>query len=423
MGSMSGRERLAATLEHRQPDRVCVDFGATSVTGIHVAAVTRLRRAVLGEAQPQVRVSEPYQMLGEIDATLRDALRVDVVGIAPRLNMFGTPQRDWKLCRLFDGTEVLIPGGLQFTVDPDTGDWLGYPGGDTSVPPSARMPQGGHFFDAIMRQEPLDEARLDPTDNMEEFGPLSDADRAYYREMAAWLDAQPTCSAVLTIPGAGFGDIALVPATFLKHPRGIRDVALWYASLAKRPRYIEAVFARQCECAEQNIATLIDIFGDRVQVAMLTGTDFGMQTGPMMSNAMYRRLFKPFHTRLNRLIHERSGWRTFIHSCGSVYRLIPEFIDAGFDILNPVQCSAADMDARRLKREFGDRLVFWGGGVNTQHTLAFGSPDEVYREVRERIDIFGAGGGYVFNAIHNIQADTPTDNILAMFRAVRDSQT
>ncbi|MBP7747458.1 MAG: methyltransferase [Phycisphaerae bacterium] len=420
---MNGRQRLAATLEHRQPDRVCVDFGATSVTGIHVSAVTRLRRAVLGEAQLRVRVSEPYQMLGEIDAALRAALQIDVVGIAPRLNMFGTPQGDWKPCALFDGTEVLIPGGLRITVDPATGDWLSFPGGDTGVPASGRMPKGGHFFDAIIRQQPLDEARLDPADNMEEFGVLSAEDRAYYQEMAAWLDTRPACGAVLTIPGAGFGDIALVPATFVKQPRGIRDVALWYASLAKRPKYIEAVFERQCECAEQNIATLIEIFGDRVQVAMLTGTDFGMQTGPMLSSAMYRRLFKPFHTRLNRLIHERSGWRTFIHSCGSVYKLIPEFIDAGFDILNPVQCSAADMDARRLKREFGDRLVFWGGGVNTQHTLAFGSPEEVYREVRERIDVFGAGGGYVFSAIHNVQADTPTDNILAMFRAVRDSQT
>ncbi|MBU0638977.1 MAG: uroporphyrinogen decarboxylase family protein [Planctomycetes bacterium] len=418
---MNGRQRLATTLSHRTPDRVCVDFGATPVTGIHVSAVTRLRRAVLDDPDQRVKVIEPYQMLGEVDDDLRRALGIDVIGVAPRLSMFATEQKDWKPLTLFDGTKVLIPGGLQITVDPETGDWLAYPAGDTSVTASGRMTKEGYFFDAIIRQEPIEEARLDPSDNMEEFGLLSNADRAYYLHAAEWLDAHADCGVVLAIPGAAFGDIALVPATFLKHPKGIRDIKEWYISLAKRPDYITAVFERQCEYAEKNIATLIEIFGERVQVALLTGTDFGMQTGPLLSNQMYRRLFKPLHTRLNRLIHEKSSWKTFIHSCGSVYRLIPEFIEAGFDILNPVQCSATDMDPRRLKQEFGAELVFWGGGVNTQHTIAFGSANDVYREVRQRIDVFGAGGGYVFNSIHNIQANTPPDNILAMFRAIRDS--
>jgi uroporphyrinogen-III decarboxylase len=114
------------------------------------------------------------------------------------------------------------------------------------------------------------------------------------------------------------------------------------------------------------------------------------------------------------------GWKTFIHSCGSVYRLIPDFIAAGFDVLNPVQCSASEMDPVRLKREFGRDLVFWGGGVDTQRTLPFGTPEEVYREVRERVAIFNEGGGFVFNTIHNIQGPTPVENLLAMFRALRD---
>ena len=136
----------------------------------------------------------------------------------------------------------------------------------------------------------------------------------------------------------------------------------------------------------------------------------------------YRDLFLPFHKQVNDLIHKQSNWKTFIHSCGSVYDLIPDFIEAGFDILNPVQCSAAKMDARTLKQEFGKDLVFWGGGVDTQKTIAFGTPDEVYREVRERIEIFAPGGGFVFNSVHNIQGNTPTENILAMFRAIRDSE-
>ncbi len=171
----------------------------------------------------------------------------------------------------------------------------------------------------------------------------------------------------------------------------------------------------------KNLETLIDIFRDIVQVVVVTGTDFGTQHGPFIKPAAYRDLYKPFHIRVNEAIHKRTNWKTFIHSCGSVYDFLPDFIEAGFDVLNPVQCSAAKMDARTLKKEFGQRLTFWGGGVDTQHTLPFGKPDEVYRQVRERIDIFNEGGGFVFNTIHNIQGPTPLDNLLAMFRAIKES--
>ena len=136
----------------------------------------------------------------------------------------------------------------------------------------------------------------------------------------------------------------------------------------------------------------------------------------------YRELFKPFHKAVNDRIHKLTKWKTFIHSCGAVLPFIPEFMDAGFDVLNPVQCSARGMDPRTLKREFGKNIVFWGGGVDTQKTLPFGTPDEVYREVRERIDIFSPGGGFVFNSTHNVQSNVPTENLLALFRAVEDSR-
>ena len=163
------------------------------------------------------------------------------------------------------------------------------------------------------------------------------------------------------------------------------------------------------------------LLGGRVDAVFLTGTDFGTQRGLFISAQAYRDLFKPFHKRINDLVHAKSKWKTFIHSCGAVTDLIPDFIEAGFDILNPVQCSAAGMDARRLKREFGRHVTFWGGGVDTQKTLPFGTPEEVYREVRERIDIFAPDGGFVFNSIHNVQSNVPTENILAMFREIRDS--
>jgi len=417
---MTGRDRLQASLNHQAPDRVCVDFGATVVTGIHVSALTRLRNAVLGESDYRVRVNEPYQMLGEVDDELREALGIDVVGVLPRKSILGTEQKDYKPFTLYDGTNVLVPGDFNVTVD-QAGDTLIYPEGDTSAAPSGRMPKGGYFFDAIIRQEPIDEDELNPEDNLEEFGPLAEEDLAYYRRMRDWLDERKDCGAILIVPGAAFGDIALVPAPFLRNPKGIRDIEEWYVSTVARKDYVLEVFDRQCEIAEQNIETLIALFGDCVQVALTTGTDFGTQIGPFLSPQMYRELYRPFHVRVNRLIHEKSNWKTFMHSCGSVYQLIPEFIEAGFDVLNPVQCSAAEMDAVRLKKEFGNDMVFWGGGVDTQKTFAFGRPDEVYRQVRERIDVFNQDGGFVFNAIHNIQANVPTENMLAMFKAIKDS--
>ncbi|MCX7425342.1 MAG: methyltransferase [Planctomycetia bacterium] len=418
---MTGRERLAATLEHRQPDRVCVDFGATWITGMHASIVDKLRKAVLGDPDWRVKICEPYQMLGEIDDELREALGIDVVGVLTRKSLFGTDTTDWKPFTLFDGTEVLVPRSFNTTVDPATGDLLAYPGGNTSAAPSGRMPKGGRFFDAIVRQDPIDEGRLDPADNCEEFALLDGEDVAFYERTRRWFDHRTQYGASIATPGTAFGDIAVVPAPFLEHPRGIRDISEWYVSTATRRDYVHAVFERQCEIAQQNLQTIIDLLGDAVQVAVVTGTDFGMQTGLFMSVGAYRELFKPYHKRINDLIHERSSWKTFIHSCGSVWDLLPDFIEAGFDILNPVQCSAAKMDPRRLKAEFGRDLVFWGGGVDTQKTMAFGTPDDVYREVRERIEVFNDGGGFVFNAIHNIQGNVPIENVLAMFRALRDS--
>ncbi len=153
----------------------------------------------------------------------------------------------------------------------------------------------------------------------------------------------------------------------------------------------------------------------------LSGTDFGQQTGPFISPKAYRDLFKPFNKVVNDWVHKHTTWKTFIHSCGSVRALIPDFIEAGFDILNPVQCSAAGMAPEELKKEFGDQVTFWGGGVDTQQTLPFGTVEDVRKEVAARLKIFGKGGGYVFNTTHNVQAGVPIENVLAMYETVRNS--
>jgi hypothetical protein len=417
---MTPRQRLAATLNHQQPDHVCVDIGSTAVTGMHVSAVTRLRKAVLGDDNYRVKVIDPYQMLGEIDSQLREALGIDVIGLYPRNNMFGFENRGWKPFTLFNGTEAQVPADFNTRID-ENGDRLIHPTGDMSAPPSGRMPKGGVFFDSIVRQDPIDEDKLNPEDNLEEFGPFSKEDMDYYRKSIDCLYNGTDCGIILTMPGTAFGDIALVPAPWMKHPKGIRDIEEWYISTAVRQDYVLKIFEKQCEIGLQNLNTLIDLFGDKIQAAFLTGTDFGTQRSQFVSTEAYRTLFKPFHKKVNDLIHRRSKWKTFIHSCGAVFDLIPEFIEAGFDILNPVQCSACNMDARQLKKEFGKQITFWGGGADTQKTLAFGTPDEVYRECRQRIDIFNDGGGFVFDTVHNVQAATPTENMLAMFKAIQDS--
>jgi hypothetical protein len=419
MQMMTPRERLAATLRHETPDRVCVDFGAGFQTGLGVGAVHRLRAALLGKTGP-VKVIESYQMLGEIDEELRQALGLDVVGVHGSGTMFGFKNEGWKPFTLFDGTPVLVPE--RFNVTPaDDGGWLIYPEGDTTVAPSAWMPKDAYFFDSLNRQQPLDESKLDPADNCEEMEVVSDAEVQHFARLARQYHEETNYGLYMTLPGTAFGDIALVPAPWMKDPKGIRGVADWYMATAAKRDYVRRVFEVQCECALKSIEKLAVAVGDRVQVAFVSGTDFGTQTGQFCSVKTYRDLYKPFHRAVNDLIHKLTPWKTFIHSCGAVGPFIPDFIDAGFDVLNPVQCSATGMDPHWLKREFGRHLVFWGGGVDTQQTLPFGTPEEVYRQVRERIDIFAEGGGFVFNSIHNIQSNVPTENILAMFRALKDS--
>jgi hypothetical protein len=313
----------------------------------------------------------------------------------------------------------LVPGGFNITADA-RGDLLLYPQGDTSVPPSGRMPKGGFYFDAIPRQGPIDEEKLDPADNLQEFGPVGEEDLRHFRARSEAVLAAGV-GAILSVPGTGFGDIALVPATQLRHTRGIREIEEWYVSTAARRDYVWKVFEGQCEIALKNLPQLAKAVGAAASAAFVTGTDFGTQRGLFISPATYRDLYKPFHRAINDWIHRHTGWKTFIHTCGSVVELVGEFIEAGFDILNPVQCSAEGMDPQTLKDRFGQHIVFWGGGVDTQKTLAFGTPQEVYDQVRQRIDIFNKDGGFVFNAIHNIQATTPTENMLAMFKAVRES--
>jgi len=416
---MNSRERVQMALNHQQPDRVPLDLGGSAVTGMHVSSVYLLRQALkLDPPGTPVKVTEPYQMLGEIAPDLQEALGVDVVGLGSPRTMFGFRNENWKPWQTFDGTPVLVPEG--FNTEPDeNGDLLMYPEGDRTAPPSGKMPRGGYYFDTIIRQPPIDEEHLDPEDNLEEFGPISEDDLAYFANQARQLYESTDKAILANFGGTAFGDIALVPAPWLKHPKGIRDVAEWYMSTVSRRDYVYKVFERQCEMALENLAKIYAVVGNRVSAVFITGTDFGTQSGPFISPKAYRNLFMPFHKAVNDWVHQHTGWKTFIHSCGSVRQLIPSFIEAGFDILNPVQTSAAEMDPQELKDQYGDRLVFWGGGIDTQKTLPFGAPEEIREQVRQRMKIFGKGGGFVFNTIHNVQARVPQENLVALYEAVK----
>jgi len=414
---MGSRERLLAALDHREPDQAPVDFSSTPVSGIHVTCVAALRDHY-GLEKRLVKIHEPYQMLGWLDEDLKQAMGIDVEGVFPYDTLFGFRNRGWKPWKLESGLEVLVPEDFRTTTDAN-GDTLIYPKGDLTAPPSGRMPKGGHFFDTIIRQPPLDEDKLNPEDNLEEFGPVTEEYLEHLRDAVPYA-ASTGRGVMMVLPGMGLGDIALVPGPFMKHPKGIRDVAEWYMSTATRRDYIHAVFARQTEISLANLPKIHAVVGDAVDVVMVCGTDFGTQASSFCSEATFRELYVPYYQQVNGWIHRNTRWKTLKHSCGSVVRFLSAFVDAGFDVLNPVQCSAAGMEPERLKSAFGDKLVFWGGGVDTQKTLPFETPEKVREQVLRRCEVFAPGGGFVFNAVHNIQAGTPVANIVAMLDGVRE---
>jgi hypothetical protein len=412
---MTSRERLAAALDHRPTDRIPVDFNGTGVTGMHVKCVIGLRRH-FGLEQRLVRVHEPYQMLGWIDDDLQTALGIDVEGLYGPDTMFGYRNENWTPWRMDDGTEVLMSGNFRTTKDAN-GDTLVFPGGDRSARPSARLPRNGFFFDTIIRQGPIVEDRLDPSDNLQEFRPVTEETLDHFEKESRRAGATGR-GIIASFGGTALGDIALVAAPGLKSPKGIRDVEEWYVSTLTRRSYVREVFERQTEIALDNLEKIRARVGNQVQAVFLCGTDFGTQQSTFCSVAAFRELYMPCYRRINDWVHRHTAWKTFKHSCGAVRPLIPSFIESGFDILNPVQTSAAGMDPAGLKADFGRDIVFWGGGVDTQRTLAFGTPEEVRAEVLDRCEIFGRDGGFVFTAVHNIQANVPVANIAAMFAAL-----
>ncbi|MGA2762699.1 MAG: uroporphyrinogen decarboxylase family protein [Spirochaetia bacterium] len=417
---MTPRERVRMAIHHQEPDHVPLDLGSTLVTGIHVSAYKRLRKA-LGISGGIPRVYDPFQMLGVVEEPVKEALGVDTFGIELPTTIFGYRNENWKRFTLFDGTEVEISGHFEYDVLPG-GDIVQYPKGDRSAPPSGRMPTGGFYFDSIVRHEPIDEAKLDPKEWVaQSYSLYTDEELRFLEETSRrWFESS-NYSLVGNFWGAGFGDIALVPGPAVTHPKGIRDPEEWYVSSITRKEYVQEIFRLQLELQMKNLQMYRQAVGDRVDVVVMSGTDFGSQNGPFISPAAYREMFKPLHRQMNDWVHANTEWKTFYHTCGSIVAFLDDFAEAGIDILNPVQISAAGMSPEILKSRYGDKFTFWGGAVDAQHTLSFGTPEQVKAEVAHNISVFSRGGGFVCNNVHNIQATVPTENLIALFEAVREA--
>lgn len=419
MGGTS-RERFIQTMNHQDPGDVVVDLGAASTTGIHAEALSNLRN-YLGLSPKKERICEPFQLLGEVDEEMRKALGIDIVGIGTNCTIYGFENAGWKPWHLPQGLEVEVPEGFVYTVDEKNNTYM-YPCGDRHARPVAKLPAGGYFFDNVDHTVGnFDEDTANAREDFKNDYPVYTDRQLRFMEKQIDYYYNNTDYAIFGAAAlTAMGDMAYIPGPAQKLPRGIRSPEDWLAAHYTVPEYVHECYEMQLETAMKNVKLLKEAAGNKIQAVFVSGTDLGTQRAQYISNDMYREFYLPYHKKLNDWIHQNTDWKVFFHSCGAIEKLMPELYEAGVDILNPVQCSADGMDPAMLKEKWGDKFVFWGGGVDTQKTLPFGTPEEVYAEVLERLKIFAPGGGFVFNTIHNIQGPTKPENIYAMFEAVRD---
>ena len=411
------RENLIKTISHRQPAGIVFDIGATNVSNISASTLYKLRIA-LGLKPEPVKLCDPYQGLGLVEEDVREIIGVDVAGITSLYTAFGYKNQNWKPWKLPDGTDVLVGG--DFTVKKDeNANTLIFPGSDTGCSPCAKMPKNGFYFDPVNRQQKINENLLNgKLDFKDDFVLFSDEELKYFEKQSLHLYNNTSCGIAGHMELMPAGDLGLIFGTHLKNPRGIRNMEEWLISHYTRSGYIKEVLDYGSQVALKNLELYRQAVSDRIQVIPITGNDFGNQNGLIYSPDIYRQVYKPFYKRVNDWVHKNTKWKTFFHSCGAITAILDDMIDSGVDIINPVQTSANGMDPKALKEKYGDKIVFWGGGVEPL-TLQFGTAEEVKQQALERIKIFSPGGGFVFGAIHNIQPNVPVENVLALIEAVR----
>ena len=407
---MTPRERVLAALNHRQPDKVAIDFGGHRSSGIAALAYGKLRSA-LGLVPRPVRVYDPIQQLAVIDDDVLDRFQVDAIELGRGFALEDEHWRDWTLP---DGTPCQMPAWA--LPERQAGQWVLRSGSGRIL---AKMPDGAIYFEQCywpyLENDDLDALPEALLENVwcgiaSPPGPLAagpDGQRIL-AEGAKKLRAR-TDRAILGL----FGGNLLETGEFLYRMDNFLML------LAGNPRRAHEFLDRLVAIHLTNLERYLGAVGPFLDVVCF-GDDLGMQNGPQMSRGMYREFFKPRHAKMWRRAKELAGVKVMLHCCGGVRPLLPELIEAGLDAINPVQISCAGMDAAALKRDFGDRLTFWGGGCDTRFVLSQGSPEEIRRHVRQQVSILAPGGGFVFQQVHNVLADVPPQNVVAMFDAANE---
>ncbi|MFV0529029.1 MAG: uroporphyrinogen decarboxylase family protein [Lachnospiraceae bacterium] len=412
---MTSRERVMSSINHVEPDCLAMDLGSNVSSGISGMAYANLREH-LGMKTGHTRIYDVVQQVAQPELEVLDLIGADVLDVG---RVFNEKDSDWYDVVLSNGVTAQWPSWFKPQHMPD-GSYLVYDAEGTLI---AKMPNKGMCFDQMyfpyVDDYPENYDHLDkemgkvlwsalvhsPWDHASEAGFYDDLRRRCLELRAS------TDRALMITCGCNIFEWG----TFLRRMENfLMDT---YADPENVAALNDQLLQRHLVMLEQVCASV----GDVVDIVRF-GDDLGMDIGMFMSLEKYRELFKPYHTRLNDYVHSHSSMKTFLHSCGSIYPVMGDLIDAGFDIINPVQTTAKDMDPLRLKQEFGKDITFWGGGCNTRSVLNHASPIEVYEYSRRMIDIFYKDGGFVFNTEHNILPDVPPENIMAMYKAVEDAR-
>lgn len=412
---MTSRERVLASVSHHEPDILPLDLGSTPSSGISAIAYNRLKKELKMDTG-HTRVYDVVQQVAQIEDTVIQALGVDVLDIG---RAFHNTDEDWYDVRLPDGSTAQYPQWFHPVPRPD-GSWEVFSPQGEKI---ARMPAGATFFDQTYF--PYLEGYPDTYENLEEamgkvlWSALAHSpwdcskEPDFYQQLRqkAIELRNTTDKALMIVCGCNLFEWG----TFL------RRIDNFLMDIYTEPEQVERLVAELTERHLQTLEKVCEAVGDVVDILRF-GDDLGMDSGLFMAPEKYRQIFKPYHRKLCDYVHSHSQMKTFLHSCGSIYPIIGDLIDAGYDILNPVQTSARQMEPETLKREFGRDITFWGGGCNTRTILNLATPREVYDYTRRMIEIFLPGGGFVFNQEHNILPDVPPENILAMLQAVQDAR-
>lgn len=410
---MTSRERILAAINHQEPDYVPLDLGATPSSGISAIAYNNLKKHI-GMTEGHTRTFDVVQQVVIPEDEIIDRFGVDVIDIG---RVFNEKDEDWYDYTLADGSTAQYPKWFRPEKQPN-GDYLVHDAEGTLI---ARMPVGATFFDQTyfpyVDDYPDDYSDLDHQIGKVLWSALVHSPWDHANDPDFWKTLREK-----TLALRAKTDKALMitcGCNLFEWGTFLRRIDNFLMDTYADPENVEELIE---QLMERHLATLKNVcesVGDIVDILRF-GDDLGMDTGMFMSREKYQELFKPHHTKLNEYVHTHSNMKTFLHSCGSLYPIIPDLIEAGYDCLNPVQTTAYQMDPAVLKREFGKDITFWGGGCNTRSILNRSTPKEVYDYTTKMLEIFAPGGGYVFNQEHNIMPDVPAENLLAMYQAVAD---